>query len=387
MKLELSRRLPTSAENALSNLLGRLRRQGAEIFDLSSSNATMAGIDFDDSAELAAALADPGLAEYRPDARGPAGAREAISASFAPRFAAERLLLTASSSEAYALLFKLLCDCGDRVLLPRPSYPLLEHLARLEGLEVAFYSVRYAGGWELDFDEIASLARGAKALVLVNPNNPTGSVLDGAQLARLAAICAGERLALISDEVFFEYLAPAAGAASAAGIRECLSFTLGGLSKSCALPQLKLSWIDVGGPPALQERALAALELIADTYLSVSTPTLLATPALLELGLRRREKITQRLAEARRVVREVVARYPTVSLLPAAGGWSAILRVPALEEEEALVLRILERERVLLHPGYFFDMEGGAHLVCSLLTPPGQLAEALDRALGQLAGS
>ncbi|MBW2734574.1 MAG: pyridoxal phosphate-dependent aminotransferase, partial [Deltaproteobacteria bacterium] len=311
-------------------------------------------------------------------------AREAIAEAFAPRFSAEGLLLTASSSEAYALLFKLLCDCGDRVLLPRPSYPLLEHLARLEGLEVVFYQLRYAGGWEIDFDEVATMSSGAKALVLVNPNNPTGSVLGASELRQLGRLCGERGLALISDEVFFEYLSRPELGVSASGLESCLTFTLGGLSKACALPQFKLSWVDVSGPREEQDRALAGLELIADTYLSVSTPTLLAAPALLDIGGRRREKVWDRLTMARAAVEEVVRCHPSVTLLPAHGGWSALVRVPALEDEESLVLRILEDEHVLVHPGYFFDMDAGSHLVCSLLTEPEVLKVGLNAALGQL---
>lgn len=391
--MRFSRRLPApDLENELSVELRRLRARGAEISDLTTSNPTTCGL-FDSQATdaaLAAALTAHGLATYAPDARGTRSAREAVAAALQQRWPADHLLLTASSSEAYGWLFKLLCEPGDRVLVPRPSYPLFEHLTALEGVVALPYDLSYAGGWQLDPAELdRAAAEGGdrvRALLVVNPNNPTGHGLHPAELSRLATTCAEHGWALIGDEVFFEYpFADAPALASVATVDRCLCFGLGGLSKLAALPQLKLGWIGVSGPAPLVKEAWPRLELIADTYLSVSTPIMQGAEALLALGAERRTLLRRRLAQNRQAIAELLAAtHPEVTLLAADGGWTAVLRVPELRPEEELVLEILREEQVLVHPGYFFDFTVGAHLVVSLLPPTALLCDGLKRALRHL---
>lgn len=384
-------------ENALSRALARLRAQGRAVSNLTTSDPICAGI-FDDAADavaLSRMLAHPEVATYRPEPRGLQSARQVVAAQLPGAPLAEQLTLTASTSEAYSLLFKLLADPGDAVLLPQPSYPLFEHLIALDAVRGVPYALDYAGAWLLDPAQLDAAYERAerevgvgrvRALLLVNPNNPTGHGVDAAELEALVAFCAERDLALISDEVFLPYVSVACGGgralASASRGLGCLAFTLGGLSKLGGLPQLKLGWIATSGPAPLVEQAIARLDVIADAYLSVATPVQLALPEVLELAARRRARICARLRDCRAAVEGVVAGFPEVSALAADGGWSAVLRVPELDaDDEALALAILEREAVLLHPGYFFDFPRGAHLVLSLLTSPSLIRSALPRAL------
>ncbi len=293
--------------------------------------------------------------------------------------APERIVLTASSSESYALLFKLLADPGDTVLVPQPSYPLFDHLARLEGLVIRPYRLAFDGAWHLDWSSLA--LEGARALVLCNPNNPTGSFLRRDELARLGAEAARAGLALIVDEVFADYAfaAPAdAVVTMAAEPLPALTFALGGLSSSCGLPQMKLGWLAALGPPPLAEAALARLELIADTYLSVGTPVLQALPGLLAAGAAIRKDVRGRLAASRAALAAAFPAGSPVSVLPVEAGWSAILRLPAVRSDEQWAFDLLDRDGLLVQPGCFFALAHlGSPIVISLLTPPADLAPAL----------
>ena len=384
-----------------------LRASGREIVDLTGSNPTSVGL-FDDAAEdaeLARALDQSGIARYQPDPRGLLAARHAVSRIFPVETAPERVFLTASTSEAYSLIFKLLCDPGDIVLVPRPSYPLFDHLTALDAVRAVSYPLRYAGAWEIDLAALGQIADEAvnlpsvtagpgrvRALLVVNPNNPTGNALDAGELGALVEFCAEREIALIGDEVFFDYLWTPRGRdlRSVGSVEDCLAFSLGGLSKLGGLPQLKLGWISVSGPNDLVASATARLEIIADAYLSANMPVQLAVAPLLDIAARRRGSIAARVEANRRVLSEVLMGAPAVSLLAADGGWSAVLRVPEVaDDEEGLVVAILEREGVLVHPGYFFDFPHGAHLVVSLLLPPAIFRDGLTRVLavvGDLAG-
>ena len=300
------------------------------------------------------------------------------------RVEAAHVVLTASTSEAYGWLFKLLCDPGERVLVPRPSYPLFEHLTRLEAVEAVPYDLEYHGRWEIDADGVArAAADGARALLVVSPNNPTGSYLTARELEAVAAVCAGRGLALVVDEVFADYRleAPDGIVTDVAPRAGVLAFTLGGLSKAVGLPQVKLGWIVAGGPARERDAALAGLELVADTYLSVSTPVQIAAPGLLASGGVIRDGILRRVAGNLRALREIAGRWRACDVLPCEGGWSAVIRVPAVRTEDELVLGLLERERILAHPGYFFDFPREAFLVVSLLPPPEVFAGAAARML------
>ncbi|MCC7008110.1 MAG: pyridoxal phosphate-dependent aminotransferase [Acidobacteria bacterium] len=341
---------------------------------------------------LLGALADPRGVVYRPDPLGHVEAREAVAASYARQGAnvsPADLVLTASTSEAYAFLFKLLCDPGDRVLVPRPSYPLFELLAGLEGIELAPYRLDPLAGWRIDRADLErALTPRVRAVLVVSPNNPTGSMIQDDERDWLTRLAADRDMAIVADEVFGDYrLSPRRTAASFAGhASRALTFTLGGLSKSAALPQLKLAWMAMSGPADLKDAARERLELVADTYLSVATPVQIAAAALVESGVEMRRRITERLIRNLGTLRAAVARHPSVTLLEPEGGWSALLRVPATSSEETLVLRAVEEAQVLVHPGYFFDFPGEAYLVVSLLPEPARFEAAVARLLPVVAG-
>ncbi len=371
--------------NRLTAAVAARQASGLEIVDLTQSNPTEAGLVC--PADLLQLLANPRGRVYGPAARGLPAAREAVASDYARRgfsVSSDRIILTASTSEAYALLFKLLCDPGDRVLVPRPSYPLFQFLADLECVGVDRYALGYDGEWHVSVDALAErITPRTRAVVVVSPNNPTGSFLKVREADRLLDLCARRGLALIADEVFadFEFGPPEGRLRSVASDGPALAFSLGGLSKSCGLPQLKLGWLAAFGPRAQREQALARLEVVADTYLSVSTPVQLALPEILDRIPELQSPITERLRSNLGAVRRSLASLPSVSLLDVEGGWSATLRIAATIPEEERVLRLVETAGVLVHPGYFFDFSHEAHLVLSLLTPP----ETLNRGIAALA--
>src|SRR5580765_1340979 len=383
-----SSRLPaTLAPNLVSQAVAALRQSGATLLDLTETNPTVVGLPYPD--DVLASLSDPRARVYAPDPRGLADARAVIAAEYASRAAIspDRIVLTSSSSEAYATLFKLLCNPGESVLVPHPSYPLFELLTGLEGVDARPYALDYHGVWSIDRESLEqAIDAGVRAVLVVSPNNPTGSMLRADDREWLAGVCARRHLAIISDEVFADYpLAPRADASSFAGESRALTFVLGGLSKSAGLPQVKLGWMLVDGPPPLAAEALARLELVSDTYLSVSTPVQVAAPQLIAAGRGIRAAITARVRENLDGLRRAVAAHPAITLRDPEGGWSAVLEVPATMSDEALVLRILETH-VLVHPGYFFDFARGAFLVVSLLPRPEIFRDAIARMLPVAAG-
>jgi aspartate/methionine/tyrosine aminotransferase len=291
-----------------------------------------------------------------------------------------QVVMTASTSEAYAWLFKLLCDPGDTVLVPRPSYPLFEHLTRLEGINSFPFDLVYAGRWEIDFASLQDAPASTRALIVVSPNNPTGSYVTAAEVDRLVAVCSNRGWVLVADEVFADYQlevdAPLTDVASRAGV---LAFTLGGLSKTVGLPQVKLGWIVAGGPAPARKAALAGLELIADSFLSVNTPVQLAAGHLLERGAVVRAQIHDRVRENLSRLRDVATQFPACDVLTVEGGWSAVIRVPATRGEEQLILELLDREGILVHPGYFFDFPYEAFVIVSLLVTPDIFHDAAVR--------
>jgi alanine-synthesizing transaminase len=382
MKL-FSARLPwIAAENRLAQREAARRAADRPVLDLTVTNPTQVGLSYPTQA-LISALGDPGVALYEPHPFGARLAREAVAGEYARRGAtvdAAAIALTASSSESYGLLFKLLCDPGDAVLVPRPSYPLFEYLARLEGVEPRPYQLHYDGRWRLDLDSLDFT--GARAVCVVNPNNPTGSFLSQEEWAALAARAAERGVPVIVDEVFADYaFAPALDAALtiAALPSAALTFSLGGLSKGAGLPQMKLGWIATTGPAELVGEALRRLDLICDTYLSVGTPVQRALPALLACGAELRGQIVKRVQANRQRLAATFGRSSPCTLLPAEGGWSAILRLPAIMSDEDWAVTLLDRDGVLVQPGYFFDLELGTTLVLSLLTHPATLAEGARR--------
>jgi len=386
--VRISSRLPPRATNALTRALDACRASGRPVLDLTSTNPTEAGFTY--PRDLLSTLADPAVLTYQPTPFGLAVAREAVAADYARRGARvdpARVVLTSSSSEAYAWLFKVLCDPGDAVLVPRPSYPLFEHLTRLEGVEAVPYALVWHGRWEIDHATVEAAPARVRAVVAVSPNNPTGSFVSPSEFARLAATCAARGWPLVLDEVFADYALGGRAHATDQGVAAsgALTFTLGGCSKTLGLPQVKLGWIVAGGPPAEVDEALAALELVADSYLSVATPVQHAAAALLTGAAPVREAIRARTRDALDAVRDAVDGVEACDLLPVEGGWSAVVRVPATHGEERLVLAALEHDGVLVHPGYFFDFPHEAFIVVSLLADPDAMREGLARVLARAA--
>lgn len=375
-----SSRLPASlVPTPLAAAIATARRQRAgHLRDLTWSNPTTAGLAYPET--LAAAWSNVEGLRYTPDPRGLRTAREALaawSADAGDPVDPDHLVLTASTSEAYSHIFKLVCDPGDQVLVPCPSYPLFEHLARLDGVAVAHYTFRDVGRWALDSTDLAArITPRCRALVVVAPNNPTGHVPTPAEWAVLGEICRRHQLALVVDEVFAAYplrqerhrsLPAGPAAVTIPTLEGVLQFRLNGLSKLVGLPQAKLGWIRVSGPAPAVADALDGLELIADTYLSVSTPVQVALPILLREGAVVRHAIAARLSANLGTIIAAVADS-AVDVREPDGGWTVVLRVPAVGDADALALALLERD-VVVHPGYFYDLPHDGYLVLSLLAP------------------
>jgi aspartate/methionine/tyrosine aminotransferase len=374
-----SRRVPGDLQpNRLSIAHRHARTNGRPLIDLTVTNPTEVGLRYPE--HVLAALAQPAASRYEPDPRGLACARDAVAADYARRgigVASDRLVLTASTSEAYSILFKLLCaPQGDAVLVPAPSYPLFEHLTRLDGVDARAYRLEYQGRWLLDESSVAEAwLPDVRAVLAVSPNNPTGSALSDGELEWLSARCADRGAALVLDEVFTDYRFDA-GEPARAALRS-LTFRLGGLSKSAGLPQVKLGWIAVDGPADLVAEAIERLDLICDTYLSVSTPVQLAAPALIAEGAATRAQILERVRGNYAALGAMAAAHPCVEVLHADGGWSAVVRIPSTRSEEDFVLDLLERRGIVVHPGFFFDFPREAFVVVSLLPEPRTFASGV----------
>ena len=378
----------TLTPNTLSRQLERLRVKGVSVLDLTESNPTRVGLRYPE--EILASLTDPGALRYEPSPRGLRSAREAVASLFASHKVSvdpDRILLAAGTSEAYSFLFRLLMNPGDEVLIPQPSYPLFEYLAALNDVKIVPYPLRFRGRWEIDLDRLAgAVSSKTGAVVLVHPNNPTGSCATREELQRIGLLCEKHQMALISDEVFAPYRTEMGSEKpwTLAGGSQALTFALGGLSKFMGLPQMKLAWIAATGSEPMVQEALGRLELIADTYLSVNTPVQLALPRWLALASEIQSQIRERLLANRRLLERTLSLTPGVQLLHSDGGWNGIVRAPLLQDEEAFVVRMLEEEHLLVHPGYFFDFEEPGFLVLSLLPAPDLFEEGVNRLLRRL---
>jgi alanine-synthesizing transaminase len=372
--------------NHLTRALAVKRAAGVRILDLTESNPTHTGLFY--PPEILSAFDDPSILSYEPAPAGMRPAREAVSAWYAARghtVPVDRILLTASTSEAYAYAFKLLTNPGDEILVPRPSYPLFQFLADMESVCVRQYSLMYHGGWSIDLHSVArALTPRTRAIVLVNPNNPTGSYVKHHELTELTALCAQRDITLISDEVFADYkfAEDPDRVATLVGVEDCLAFSMSGLSKVAGLPQMKLGWMVVNGPAALRAKAWEHLEWVADTYLSVSTPVQCAAARLLAAGEKVQRQIRDRTAANLAFARATLAGSPA-NILTIEGGWNITLQVPQLHSEEEWTLRLLDAG-VLVQPGFFYDFETEAYLVASLLTTPETFREGLTRLVQQL---
>jgi len=369
--------------NRISTMLAEKRQAGSPVLDLTESNPTRVGLVYPQD-EILAALADASALSYHPSPRGLHSTREAVAGYYRDRGThvdREQVLVTASTSEAYAYLFKLLANPGDEILAPRPSYPLFEFLAGLESVQIRQYPLRYDGVWHVDFDALEqAITPRTRGIVVVNPNNPTGSFLKRDELDVLDALAAKRGLAVLSDEVFRDYgfAEDVERTSTLAGDRRALTFCMSGLSKIAGLPQMKLGWIVAGGPRSIE--ALEALELIADTYLSVSTPVQVALPRLLALSNGILQQIRQRTAANLARLREAI-HGSAATQLRTEGGWYAVLQVPRTRTEEEWTLKLLDESDVLVQPGFFFDFESEAFLILSLLPQPATFAEGVLRLL------
>lgn len=380
-----SSRLPGSLEpNGLALRLAARRAEGLAVLDLTVSNPTRCGFHYPEAA-IRAAMGGPGLLAHDPDPRGGAAARDAIAGWWGHGLKGTDLLLSASTSETYGWLFKLLGDPGDEVLVPSPSYPLFEWLARLEGMVARPVPAFRFEGWHLDLEGLeAAAGPRTRAVVVVNPNNPTGHYLSCSEWAQLTAFCARRDLLLVVDEVFSAYpLEPPAEAMRTAlsdPDPACTVAVLSGLSKAALLPQLKLAWMAARGPGAA--RLLEGLEFIADQYLSVSAAVQAAAPALLDLAPDLQAQALARLRGNLETLDRVLPGAPAWGRLAVGGGWSVVLRRPALDDDETFAEALLETRGVLLHPGSFYGIAAPGHLVLSLLTPTDVMEKGLGLALG-----
>jgi alanine-synthesizing transaminase len=369
--------------NRLAAARNALQKRGIALIDLAGSNPTRAGLHYPE--DLLAPLGGRAGLDYSPDPQGLPEARTAVAAELArhgARIEPGRIVLTASTSEAYAFLFKALCDPGDEVLVPVPSYPLFDILSGLEAVHAVPYPLDPHGGWSYDAGAIAArVTARTRAVIVVSPNNPTGTVVSTADVRALSACCSAHGLALIADEVFVDYRWPAADRHPPTVLTDatCLTVSLGGLSKAVGLPQLKLAWMAVTGPDRDAQDLLDGLELVGDSFLSVGTPIQVALPAILTRGAVVRDRIRARVAGNLAALRRHLAASPAIQLLEPAGGWTAVLRVPSMGGEEALALDLLERHHVIVQPGYFYDFPTEAWLVVSLVGEPEMFARGIER--------
>jgi alanine-synthesizing transaminase len=368
------------APNRLSEALARHRAAGKPLLDLAVSNPTECGFAYDQSAILDA-LRNHAALRYEPVSRGLASARRAVCEYYAEYGAdldVDDIFLTTSTSEAYSYVFRLLCNPGDEVLIPAPSYPLFDLLADIQDVKLVRYPLVYDHGWQIDFHALEqAITPCTRAVVVVHPNNPTGHFTKHAEKEKLNAICSQRELALIADEVFLDFSLGVEAPPIFAGSLRALTFTMSGLSKICGLPQMKAAWLVTSGPPELKRDALARLEVIVDTYLSMNAPVQLALPAFLS---QRRTFQEQLMARIRRNLAELdrqLGLQKVCTRLEVEGGWYAVLRVPATGSDENLALALLDEKGVYVHPGHFYDFSSDGYLIGSLICSEGDLSKAV----------
>jgi alanine-synthesizing transaminase len=371
--------------NRLSDALAQRRQSGQPILDLTASNPTTAGFRYH-SGSLLRALSDPKATVYDPDPRGLVVARRAIVdyyASHQVQVGIDDILLTTSTSEAYSFVFRLLCNPGDEILIPEPSYPLFAYLAQIQDVKLVPYSLIYDHGWQIDFHGLQnSITDRTRAVIVVHPNNPTGHFTASAEIAELDRICAARGLAIIADEVFLDFaFAAAVAPQSFASSREALTFTMSGISKICGLPQMKLAWLVASGPQNLKAAALDRLEIIADTYLSMNAPVQYALPTFLDQRSEFQSQVRARVQKNLAALDQRLAEQKSCARLEVQAGWYAVLRIPATRSDEDLALLLLETKGVYAHPGHFYDFPTDGFLVVSLITPEEDFAEGIEQLL------
>ena len=372
------------AGNRLSEALARHRAGGKRLLDLTASNPTECGFAYD-SEVILAALWNPAALRYEPNPKGLGSARLAVTKYYSARgvaISAEDIVLTTSTSEAYSFVFRLLCNPGDELLIPAPSYPLFGFLADIQDVKLVRYPLVYDHGWQIDFPSLQqAITPRTRGVIVVNPNNPTGHFIKDKELAKLNELCAARGLALIADEVFLDFAVRDARPVTFAGDAGALTFAMSGLSKIAGLPQMKLAWVIASGPGELKRQAMETLEVIADTYLSPNAPVQLATPVFLEQrhGFQRQvmARVRKNLAELDRQL----AGQKTCRRLEVEGGWYAVVRVPATVGDEELAIKLLRENDVYVHPGHFFDFAAEGYLVVSLIAREEEFAEGIRKLL------
>jgi aspartate/methionine/tyrosine aminotransferase len=376
-------------QNRFTKAIEDARASGRELLDLTISNPTRAALNYSGD-NLLAALSKPEALDYDPQSKGLLSARKAVADYYRQEHEVfhldpDRIILTTSTSEAYSYIFRLLCNSEDEILVPTPSYPLFEFLADLHDVHVTPYPLLYDHGWQIDFPSLyKSVTHRTRAVVVVHPNNPTGSFVRGQEVASLNGFCKEYGLAIIADEVFLDYALDGAKRASFTRNTEALTFTLSGLSKISGLPQMKLSWLVAGGPPSEVDDAVARLDVIADTYLSISTPVQLATRELLDQRKTIQPLLLDRLRENLQELDRELSRQKSCQRLEVEGGWYAILRVPVTQSDEERAVDLVHEANVIVHPGHFFDFASDGYLVLSLITRPEVFREGVQRTLNVL---
>jgi alanine-synthesizing transaminase len=371
--------------NELTALSKERERANLPILDLTESNPTRCAFQYDEN-KILDGFRDPGILRYQPDPRGLDSARKAVLEYYRAHGVGldiSQIFLTASTSEAYSLIFRLLGDPGDQLLAPQPSYPLFEFLTRLNDLELAHYPLIEEDQWRMDCNTLKQqISARSRAILVVHPNNPTGSFVSRQEREFLIDLCANRHLALIADEVFYDYAHETSESEkprTLAGEGRALVFTLSGLSKISALPQMKCAWLVLNGPDNLVKDASARLEVITDTYLSTSTPVALALPALLSLRQELQPQIMARIRANLACLDRVIGRDAQVSRVTVQGGWYAVLRLPMWQSDEAWSVRLIEADGVLVHPGHFYDFQSESRVVVSLICIPEVFETGISR--------
>ncbi len=390
------------AQNRFTQTLAEVRASGATILDLTHSNPTRIGLHYDEQAILGA-LASPRSLDYDPQSKGLREAREAVAGYYREsrdrggRDVAsnvstagidvdpEQVILTTSTSEGYSYVFRLLCNAGDELLVPKPSYPLFEFLADLQDVKLVPYPLIYDYGWQMDFHSLEkAVTERTRGVVVVHPNNPTGSFVQPHEWELLNSFCRAHGLALIVDEVFLDYQLGNRTHASFAANQDVLTFTLSGLSKISALPQMKVAWVVTSGPKAKADEAIVRLDVIADTYLSMNAPIQRAVPMLLQQKKNIQRQLLERVKENLAELDRRLAKQKVCERLSVDGGWYAVLRVPVIRSDEELAITLLREKSVLVHPGHFYDFPSDGYLVLSLITPEAEFGEGVGRVLEKL---
>jgi len=381
--------------NRYTEALAAHRRAGREVLDLTASNPTTIGLCYRED-KLLKALVHGEALTYNPEPQGLRAAREAVSTYYAAhgsQVSPDNLLLTTSTSEAYSFLFRLLCDPGDTVLVPAPSYPLFDFLADLHDVKLEPYELVYDHGWQIDFhsaqiaiERASQAASRCRAVLAVHPNNPTGSFVKPREAEELNRICAANEMAIVADEVFLDYSLTKDPPLTFSSNSTVLTFTLSGLSKISGLPQMKIAWIAASGPQPLLSDAMGRLEVIADTYLSMNAPLQWAVPVMLEERYGIQDQLRQRMIANLALLDSELASQELCRRLEVEGGWYAVLRVPLVGSDEDLAIAVLRETGVLVQPGHFYDFAADGYLVISLITPGDEFAEGIRRLVAFVAG-